>query len=361
MRNPHKILVVRRDNIGDLVCTTPAFAALRKRFPDAEIGALVNSYNAEVLRGNPNVDCVFVYQKLKHAGNLGSRFRALGDRLKLIIKLRRWKPDVTILAKASYDRHGLNFARQIGARNVIGFVPETLEMAKGLPDIQLETPDFIACHEVEAIARLLSPLGISKEMPSLQVFPDRKAVEALGQQLPFSAKRFALNISAREPERQWGFENFVGLIEHLLRVEPEAQVLLFWSPGKANDPCHPGDDDLAWRIVKDARETLRASNRLIPMATQNLTDLIAALSLCDVFIGADGGAMHLATALDLKIIALFENKPDKLKHWYPWGAGHRLIHSSNAGRPEVAQITIEQVVQALADMASCPNMATIKT
>src|SRR5574343_655369 len=99
-----KILLIRRDNIGDLVCTTPAFSALRKRYPDAKIGALVNSYNAEVLRGNFNVDHVFVYQKLKHASGLVNRVKALVRRLQLIIKLRSWRPDVTILAKSGYDR-----------------------------------------------------------------------------------------------------------------------------------------------------------------------------------------------------------------------------------------------------------------
>ena len=61
-----KILVVRRDNIGDLICTTPFFAALRRRHPEAWIGALVNSYNAPVLDRNPDIDEVFAYQKLKH-------------------------------------------------------------------------------------------------------------------------------------------------------------------------------------------------------------------------------------------------------------------------------------------------------
>ena len=103
-KDTSRILLVRRDNIGDLACTTPAIAALRQHYPNAEIAALVNSYNAEVVRGNPNLDKVFVYQKLKHAGNLASRFKALNQRLKLIAQLRRWKPDVTILAKASYDK-----------------------------------------------------------------------------------------------------------------------------------------------------------------------------------------------------------------------------------------------------------------
>ena len=57
------ILVIRRDNIGDLVCTTPLITALRQRFPKAWIGALVNSYNARVLDGNPDQDEVFIYTK----------------------------------------------------------------------------------------------------------------------------------------------------------------------------------------------------------------------------------------------------------------------------------------------------------
>jgi len=40
-----KILLVRNDNVGDLICTTPAIEALRKKYPDAQIDIVVNSYN----------------------------------------------------------------------------------------------------------------------------------------------------------------------------------------------------------------------------------------------------------------------------------------------------------------------------
>ncbi len=337
-----KILLIRRDNIGDLVCTTPAFAALRQHYPDAQVGALVNSYNAEVLRGNPNVDHVFVYQKLKHAGNLGSRFKALNQRLKLIAQLRRWKPDVTILAKSSYDRHGLNFARQIGAKNIIGFVPDDLGQAKGLPDIRLATPEFTAVHEVEAVNQLLAPLGINDALGPLQVFADANAVLNTNQKLPAAKKRIALHISAREPERRWGIDNFIALTEHLLQTQPDAQILLFWSPGKADDPHHPGDDEAAELLI-DAVQ----SNRLIPVPTHNLTELIAALSLCDLFIGTDGGAMHLAVALNKKALAMFENKPDKLNHWYPWRVVNQVVHSIDASNPNIDQITMGQEREAI--------------
>jgi ADP-heptose:LPS heptosyltransferase len=337
-----RILVIRRDNIGDLVCTTPAIAALRQHYPGAEIGALVNSYNAEVLRGNPNVDRIFVYQKLKHAGNLASRFKALNQRLKLIAQLRRWKPDVTILAKASYDRHGLNFARQIGAKNIIGYVPDDLSQAKGLPDIRLATPEFTAVHEVEAVNGLLKPLGIEDALGPLQVFTDANTLEALKAHIPAATKRIALHISAREPERRWGNDNFIALAKHILETLTDTQILFFWSPGKADDPHHPGDDEAAEQLVKAV-----ASDRLIPMPTQNLTELIAALSLCDLFIGTDGGALHLAVALNKKVLAMYENKPDKLNHWYPWQVTNQVVHSVDTSQPDINQISMGQVREAL--------------
>lgn len=334
-----KILVIRRDNIGDLVCTTPAIAALRERYPDAEIAALVNSYNAEVLRGNPNLDHVFVYQKLKHAGGLASRFKAVAERLKLIARLRRWKPDVSILAKASYERHGLNFARQIGAKNIVGYIPDDLSQAKGLPDIQLPTPAIAALHEVEAVNQLLAPLGINDALGPLQVFPDTNAMTQLKHELPTAAKRIALHISAREPERRWGVDNFIALTKHILDTQPATQILLFWSPGKPDDPHHPGDDEAAEQLIKAV-----ANDRLLPMPTQNLTELIAALSLCDLFIGTDGGALHLVVGLNKPCVALFENLPQKLNHWYPWRVPNRVVYGTRAN---VASIDLEQVAAAL--------------
>ena len=69
---PQKILVIRRDNIGDLVCTTPLFQALRKRFPDAYLCALVNSYNLAVLENNPDVDRVYAFRFLGRSARSGT-------------------------------------------------------------------------------------------------------------------------------------------------------------------------------------------------------------------------------------------------------------------------------------------------
>ena len=53
---PREILVIRPNDLGDLHTTTPAFAALRARFPSSRIIAAVGSWAAPVLANNPNVD-----------------------------------------------------------------------------------------------------------------------------------------------------------------------------------------------------------------------------------------------------------------------------------------------------------------
>ncbi len=48
-----KILLVRNDNIGDLICTTPVVEALRKKYPQSQIDIVVNSYNYCAIVNNP--------------------------------------------------------------------------------------------------------------------------------------------------------------------------------------------------------------------------------------------------------------------------------------------------------------------
>jgi len=57
---PRQILVIQLRQIGDVLLTTPALAALRRRFPDAKISFLVEPLPAKVLWGNPNIDELIV-------------------------------------------------------------------------------------------------------------------------------------------------------------------------------------------------------------------------------------------------------------------------------------------------------------
>lgn len=57
-KNPKRILVVRPDRIGDVVLSIPVYHTLKESFPGVFVGALVSSYTAPLLHGNPYIDII---------------------------------------------------------------------------------------------------------------------------------------------------------------------------------------------------------------------------------------------------------------------------------------------------------------
>lgn len=57
------ILIIRRDNIGDLVCTTPLIEGVKIAYPDAKVYLLINKVSQDVVKNNPHLEKVFVYKR----------------------------------------------------------------------------------------------------------------------------------------------------------------------------------------------------------------------------------------------------------------------------------------------------------
>jgi ADP-heptose:LPS heptosyltransferase len=320
-----RILVIRRDNIGDLVCATPLLAALRKKHPDAHIAALVNSYNGGALAGNPDVDAVHAYTKLKHRRPGEPWLGTLVASLRLFRALRQPRFDYVILAKSGFDRHGLAIARRLRARNIVGFAPEE--------------PVDHDLHEVEVMMKLAARIGVTEPPGPVRVFAAPERVAHWRERLPGGPRRWiALHLSARKPEKTWPAASFLELVKRLGRDRAIGFVLL-WAPGPADDPRHPGDDARAAEVARG----MDAGVPLLAARTESLEDLIAALALCCAFIGSDGGAMHLAAGLGLPIVALFENIESKQRHWHPWRVPYEIV-SPQTG--DFSAIPVERVEQA---------------
>ncbi len=321
-----KILIIRRDNIGDLVCTTPLIAALRRRFPEAWLGALVNSYNAPVLDGNPDLDEVFVYTKAKHRGEGESLPGILWRRLMMMHRLRRMQLDDVILAAPVLQPRLIALARWLKPKRIIGFGEN------GRLDVSLPL-DKENRHEVEDVFRIAATYGIKGPPPACRVF----ASNAVSPAPTFFT--IGIHISARKPSQRWPAERFAETIRALATKGP-VRFMLLWSPGAEDNPLHPGDDAKARDVLERA-----SSNAVIPRPTQTLPELIAALAGCDAMICADGGAMHLGAGLGLPIVCLFGNSGTA--RWRPWGVPYRLLQKPSF---DVADIGVDEVVDAFASL-----------
>ncbi|MFH1836931.1 MAG: ADP-heptose--LPS heptosyltransferase, partial [Candidatus Omnitrophota bacterium] len=58
-----RILITRTDRLGDVVLSTPIIRLLRGKYPDAYIAFLVRPENKDVVKNNPHLDKVIVYDK----------------------------------------------------------------------------------------------------------------------------------------------------------------------------------------------------------------------------------------------------------------------------------------------------------
>jgi len=339
-----KILIIRRDNIGDLICTTPLFEAIRQQYPDAYIAALVNSYNAPAIQGNPHLDAVFAYTKGKHAEG-ETVWGAYWRRARLLWQLRRLRFDYVVLATSGFAGRALKLARMIAPRHIVGFVTEKMTSAHiDLPVLSVPTETR---HEAEEMFRLLGHLGVTEKISGLTVVPDAAKVADVRKSLPETVVStgagplVALHISARKEKQRWPVASFAELARRL-HARTEARFLLFWSPGDENNPFHPGDDGKAKRLLADM-----AGLPVAPVHTAHLSELIAGLSLCDAAVLSDGGAMHVAAGLGKPMVCFFGNSP--AERWHPWGVPYRLLQKPSR---EVADISVDEAEAAFIDLVT---------
>ncbi len=317
-----RLLVIRRDNIGDLVCTTPLLRGLRAAHPRAWIGVVVNSYNAPVLDGNGDVDEVLPYRKAKHSPG-ESRLRLLAERARFALRLRALRLDAVLVAspgaRAERMAAGLRAARLL--------VRGEQAATRGRTTVVAEEPG----HEVERSYALARALGVAGPPPPVAVH-STVSPPAGG---PFT---LGVHISARKPSQRWPAARFAQLVRSL---DPAWQVRLFWAPGAEDDPMHPGDDRKAVALATEL------GSRIQPVATRTLRELVDGLAGCHALLCADGGAMHLAAGLGLPVVCLFGDSD--ATRWHPWGVPYRLLQKPSR---HVDDIVVEEVRAAVMDLRS---------
>ena len=320
-RSP-SILIVRRDNVGDLVCTTPLIEALRHQHPRAWIGALVNTYNEGVLAGNAALDAVFAYEKLKHRRT--GILRNVFDTVKTLARLRIARLDYALVPLGT---------------------PQALKLAASLKPERVIAGDAVYSgtrHEVERAYALGASLGLRGTPGPMRVFPDpalQARVRALLEKFVGSGPVAAVHISARQEIRRWPLERYA---EFLKIKSREGKIALMWSPGPRSDPRHPGDDETAARLLRFLKE----DKNVIAVPTPDLATLIAALSQIDWLLCPDGGAMHIAAALGKPVVALWGDSP--VQRWRPWQVPHVVVQPPSKN---LADLPLASVLDACASLA----------
>jgi heptosyltransferase-3 len=331
-----RILVVRNDNIGDLLCTTPALRALRRAFPEAYLAILVPTHCRPVVERNPDVDEILTYTKAKHAPRrLG--LPAVWDLAWVIRDLRARHFDLAISLRRSFSRSSAWLAYASGAPWRLGYRSPKLHPFGFFLNLGQE-PGGMMSHEVDGCLDLLSSIGVPPAGRELTLIPDPEAQEAVRRRLAEEGVNekgglALVHISNRRETSRWPLTSFARAAD-LLRDRLGLSILLSWAPGDTRNPLFPGDDGKAKEVAA------QMGMRPMLLDTPTLEDLIAAVSLSDFVLSTDGGPMHIAAALDVPQVVLFGGTDPRL--WAP--ISKKSVVLRREGRAD--RISVDEVVAA---------------
>lgn len=303
-----QILLVRLRQIGDVVFTTPAVRAVRKRFPLAIITYLVEPAAAPVVEGNADIDRLVVTPRLP--GIAGWRHE-----WSLIRRLRAQRFDVAI------DFHGGPRASLItwlsGAPMRIGYHVVGRSWMYTHP---VARPRALrARHSVENQSDLLAALGVDR--PDASVHPVTMTVNAAAARAVNTRLEAAgvtgddclmiMHVSAGNPFRRWPIAAFAAVAAGLGARASDRRILV---------TSGPSERAAADQVIAAARAGLPESerDRILSCGEFSLSELRALVERAALYIGGDSGPMHIAATSRVAMVSLYgPTLPARSAPWRP--------------------------------------------
>jgi len=301
-----RILVIRTDRIGDVILSTPAMRALRQRYPDALIAAMVSPYTKEIVEGSPFLDEVIVYDKeLTHKGWLST--------LRFAFALRQKMFDAALVLHPTNRVHLIAFLagipKRVGYNKKLGFLlTDKVEHLKQLGEK----------HELEYSLDLAGFLDAQTQDKTLFMpikSESEKWAEGFIEGLRIRKEEglLIINPSASCPSKIWPPERFAEVADILAKRYGLKVIIV---TGALDSP-------LAEKVIKNMHAPA------ISLAGKiSLSQLASILKRASLFISNDSGPVHICSALNVPVISIFGRSQAGLspRRWGPVGVKDKALH-----------------------------------
>ncbi len=297
-----RILLVQLADIGDMILTTPALAALRSARPDAHLTLLAARHTLAVVDADL-IDETIALERRGFNQTLGLLNPAT---LRQLRDLRQYDFDTVVFFHQFTLRLGrFKFwliAHFAAAERVIG-LQKPNQNVRFLTD---SVPDegFGAQHQAQYWLNLVSVLGAERDPRRAQVaFDDGILPLAMHRGI-----RVIIHAGGGDysQARRWSPAKFAQVADELVTAH-NAQIVLVGTV----------DDDAD--VVADAMT--QASINLTGKTT--LTQLADVLRSADLFIGTDSGVLHMAAAVRTPVVSIFG--PSNPAAWGAWSPGGTVV------------------------------------
>ena len=314
------ILIIRLKSIGDILFTLPAVHAVRENFPEAKLHFLVSREYAPLLRGFPGIDGIIPLDRAVYrSGNL----KAMGVcTLELLRTLRRknfsmavdfqgygeteffswWSGAAERWGNLYHPLRGWAYTRTSARAEKTHPVEWNLSLLRrcGLRVGGIHNKFILPADPLEKARRFFAANNLDEGRPVLFI-------------QPFTSS----------PQKNWPLANFMKLAWHW--QSRGVQVLFGGSLSE-----------------RDALEPARAAGFPVSAGAPLLVSA-GVMKLSTLIVGADTGLLHLAVAMDKRVVMLMQSNAP--------GSSHPFRHPDWTVTPPAGKTAAE--IQPDAVIAAC--------
>lgn len=326
----NKVLVMRLDEIGDVVLTTPFLRELRKNYPKANITLVVKPQVYNLVELCPYVDEVLAFWKIEGRFTFFHNIYKAYKFAKEYLQVKNF--DLAIIPRWDADYYYASFIVFFSqSKKRIGFSEKVTEYKsqanKGYDKLFTKVYDYKEpCHEVEKNLYLLKQLGGTITDDSLELWKDESDSKYIDTILDGYEKNYliALVVSASNNKREWDPEKFSSLMIKIIKDNKNVRFIVL------------GDKTNTEKIKNKIVNNFLASYVIDCVGKTTLRQTYTILKRCNFFIGLDTGPMHMAAATNVNGIVLschpqngdkqHGNAPERFG---PWKSNLKVIRPLN--------------------------------
>lgn len=337
-----KILVIKRDKLGDLLLATPMLAHLRASMPYAEVHLLANDYNAWVVDGNPDIDRRWVYPRVRNGRTVSvmAAVRLLAQG----VSLQRQRFDWVIVANGEESPRAIARGVSVRARRTVAYCSDPTRY----PRVTDPLPVQHRMHEMDRMLAMLAPLGVAPASTPpypkflLPLEAGRFAREWLAARSLEAGRYIVLGLGARRPKKQPSTAQILRWTAHFKQAWGLDTVFM-WTPGKSDNAMYPGDDDVAQPV-------LTAGSAHIHPFRGPLKEALGLVWGARTSLFPDSGLMHFAASSPGGVLGFFAEtdvSPSPV-HWAPRGRSTDFLEAEKSVSELPDDMVLERVQRRLA-------------
>lgn len=319
------ILIINPFGIGDVLFSTALVESLGRQVEGCHIGFLCNRRTEALLKNNPLIDWVFVFEKDEYRDLWKkSKIECIKKFTSLLRDIRAKKFDTLI---------DLSLSRQFGFVTWLIGIPRRIGLNyKNRGILLTDKIDIAGYNDKHVVEYYLSLLDIIKLRPTANYLmlyvtdndrewaKDFLSVNGIkeGDLIIGIAPGGGASWGNDAPIKHWKKEGFAEVADRLIE-KLNAKIIILGSEAE-KDICDSVKKNMKNSVIDACGKT-------------TLLEFAALTGMCNLIIANDGGPLHVAVVMGAKTVGIFGPVDEKVYGQYPSSEKHKIVTGKVECRP----------------------------